>query len=185
MPSFDINAIIANALNAAVQEAIIPLVARIEAMEINIAMMQNSIDQKDTRIAALENNPAIGTAQGVEPPVVIDEAKMVEALNSQEWFWHKIAGFITNNSEITAHDLEVLKDHVNALEESKGLARDEVEALIERAMDLHLECYDHDNYDDIASRVDDMPDFDGFVAKDDLRSEIEDVLNNATFNLRF
>jgi hypothetical protein len=64
-----------------------------------------------------------------------------------------------------------------------GLTRDQVEALIERTMDHHLECYDHDNYDEIASKVDDLPDLDDYVTRDEVRSEIEDVLNNATLSL--
>ena len=64
-----------------------------------------------------------------------------------------------------------------------GLTRDQVEALIEAKMDLHLECYDHDNYDEIASKVDDLPDLDDYVTRDEVRSEIEDVLNNATLSL--
>lgn len=69
-----------------------------------------------------------------------------------------------------------------------GLTRDEVEALIEAKMDLHLECYDHDSYDEATSKVDDY-DFDEFVKTDDfdsrLREELEDVLNNCSLSVRF
>ena len=168
MPSFDINAILSAALAAAVAEAVAPLVERIATLE--------------TRLAALENNPA----QGVEPPVVIDEAKMVAALDSQEWFWHKVAGFVTNNSEITANDLEILKDRVDALEsrsDASGLSKSAVEALIEQTMDNHLECYDHDNYDEIASKVDDI-DFDDLVSKEDLSDAVRDAVQDLSFEIR-
>lgn len=72
---FDINALINNAITTAVTEAIKPLVARIEALE-NIAA---------------EYTPA--------PAVTIDEAKMVEALNSQEWFWEKMQRFAVAAAE--------------------------------------------------------------------------------------
>ena len=168
MPSFDINAILSAALATVVAEAVAPLVERIATLE--------------TRLAALENNPA----QGVEPPVVIDEAKMVAALDSQEWFWHKVAGFVTNNSEITANDLEILKDRVDALEsrsDASGLSRSAVEALIEQSMDHHLECYDHDNYDEIASKVDDI-DFDDLVSKEDLSDAVRDAVQDLSFEIR-
>lgn len=50
---FDINAIITQALNAAVQQATAPLLERIAALEKNEEYLTN-------RIAALENNPAQG-----------------------------------------------------------------------------------------------------------------------------
>jgi hypothetical protein len=96
----------------------------------------------------------------------------------------------------TQHEAMVaMRDRIAALENNPaqgvdtqaapttGLTRDEVEALIEAKMDLHLECYDHDNYDEIASKVDDLPDLDDYVTRDEVRSEIEDVLNNATLSL--
>lgn len=79
----DINTLISNALIAAVQQATAPLVERIAALENQAIVTSNAVD---TRITALENNPA----QGVEPAITIDEVRMVEALNSQEWFWEKL-----------------------------------------------------------------------------------------------
>ena len=109
MPAFDINAILSAALATAVAEATKPLVERIEALESNITMMQNSIDQKDARIAALEN---IAAEYSPTPAVVIDEAKMVEALNSQEWFWVKIRTFTDAAAErsMDAHTEELNHD---------------------------------------------------------------------------
>lgn len=182
MPSFDINAILSAALATVVAEAVAPLVERIATLE--------------TRLAALENNPAIGVDTTLERRVAALEAHttvldqhggLLEYLDNQEWFWHKVAGFVTNNSEITANDLELLKDRVAALEsrsDASGLSKSAVEALIEQSMDLHLECYDHDNYDEIASKVDDMPDVDDFVTKDDLSDAVRDAVQDLSFEIR-
>jgi len=85
---FDLNKIVTDALNAAVQQAVAEAVAEAVAPLLE-------------RITALENNPAIGVDTTLEARVValeerpatavaVDEAKMVEALNSQEWFWEKL-----------------------------------------------------------------------------------------------
>jgi hypothetical protein len=63
-----------------------------------------------------------------------------------------------------------------------GLTRDQVEALIERTMDHHLECYDHDNYDEIASKVDDY-DFDDFVTNDRLEDAVREAVGNLSFDI--
>lgn len=183
---FDINTIVNAAINAAVQQAIAPLMDQIhnldavcQAQAERIAALENQAivtsNAVDARIAALENNPA----QGVDTSVVagnytpisneqvkallqewattggftipIDEARMVEALNSQEWFWDKLRNFI--------------------------------DAATEQAVDDHCSTYDHDDYDNAVSKVDDMPSLDDFVTRDEVRSEIEDVLNNATLSL--
>ena len=161
----DLNTLVSNALIAAVQQAIAPLNERIAtlegicatqheamvAMRDRIAVLENQAivtsNAVDARIAALENNPA----QGVEPAITIDEARMVEALNSQEWFWDKLRNFI--------------------------------DAATEQAVDDHCSTYDHDDYDSAESKVGDLPDLDDYVTRDEVRSEIEDVLNNATVSL--
>ena len=88
----DLNTLFSNALTAAINSAVAPLVERIAALEVNIAMMQNSIDQKDTRIAALENNPAQGV--DTQPAPALDKAALIDYLNEQEWFWDKLRNFI-------------------------------------------------------------------------------------------
>lgn len=155
---FDINTLVNAAINAAVQQAIAPLVDQIHNLDAicqtqaeRIAALENQAivtsNAVDARIAVLENNPA----QGVEPAITIDEARMVEALNSQEWFWEKL--------------------------------QNRIDAATEQAVDNHCETYDHDDYDSAVSKVDDLPDLDDYVTRDEVRSEIEDVLNNATLSL--
>ena len=166
---FDINTIVNAAIAAAVQQAIAPLLDQIHnldaicqtqhegmvAMRDRITALENQAivtsNAVDARIAVLENNPA----QGVEPAITIDEARMVEALNSQEWFWEKLHNTINDN----------------------------VVSRVEEALDEHCSNYDHDDYDSAVSKVDDLPDLDDYVTRDEVRSEIEDVLNNATLSL--
>ena len=145
---FDLNTIINAALNAAVQQAIAPLTERIAALEAQHSYLDTRLTAfavaVGSRLDALENNPA----QGVEPAIPIDEARMVEALNSQEWFWDKLRNFI--------------------------------DAGIESAIDTHCETYDHDNYDEIASKVDDA-DFDDFVTNDHLEDAVREAVGNLSF----
>ena len=207
MPSFDINAILSAALATAVAEAVAPLVERIATLEKNEEYLTN-------RIAALEGAPSVLASQytpisneqfkamleewdigrlvqrvaalEAHTTVLDQHGGLLEALDNQEWFWHKVAGFVTNNSEITANDLEILKDRVDALEsrsDASGLSKRAVEALIEQSMDHHLECYDHDNYDEIASKVDDMPDVDDFVTKDDLSESVRYAVQDLSFEI--
>ena len=128
---FDINALINNAIVTAVTEAIKPLVERIEALE-NIAA---------------EYAPA--------PAVTIDEAKMVEALNSQEWFWEKLT----------------------------RKAKEVADAAAERAMEEHTEEFNHDSYDEVVSEIEDI-DFDDYVKTDDLSDAVRDAVQDLSFEIR-
>jgi len=59
---FDLNTILSAALQQAVEAATKPLLERIEGLEANVIGLSNSLDQKDTRIAALEER---GTGGGL------------------------------------------------------------------------------------------------------------------------
>ena len=188
----DLNTLISNALTAAINSAVAPLNARIAALESandilhrvqheDMVAMRDRIaaleDQAivtsnavDTRISRLENNPA----QGVDTqapsvlaaqytPISNDQVKAA----LQEW--------ATKDS---------LVEYLDQQEWFWEKLQNRIDAATEQAMDHHLECYDHDNYDEMASKVDDLPDnLDDCVTRDELRSEIEDVLNNATLSL--
>lgn len=145
----DLNTLISNALIAAVQHAVAPLNERIAVLESDLARAVSVVEQRTERIAALETKLTEANlfTQTSNATITIDEARMVEALNSQEWFWSKINDYV------------------------------------ERQMDDHTSSYDHDDYDSAVSKVDDLPDLDDYVTRDELRSEIEDVLNNATLSL--
>ena len=153
----DLNTLISNALTAAVQQATAPLNERIAKLEEKVNFLEDQAvvtsNRINDRITALETKLTEANlfTQTTNATITIDEARMVEALNAQEWFWEKL--------------------------------QNRIDAATEQAVDNHCETYDHDNYDEIASKVDDMPDFDDYATRDELRSEIEDVLNNATLSL--
>ena len=148
---FDLNAIVNAALQQAVAEAIKPLVERITALEEGCV----GIDPRllEQRVALLETKltEAKLFEQTTNVTIPIDEAKMVEALNSQEWFWEKL--------------------------------RRTTDAQIEQAMDDHCSTYDHDDYDNVVSNWNDE-DPTEFVREGDLSSQINDVLNGASFDVR-
>ena len=73
-----------------VEEAVTPLLERITALENNPAQ---GVDTTLTdRVVALETKltEAALFEKNTNVTIPIDEAKMVEALNSQEWFWEKL-----------------------------------------------------------------------------------------------
>ncbi len=141
---FDLNAIVSAALNAAVQQAIAPLMdqihnldaicqaqaERIATLELQRGEMQRTIVTYSERISALENNPAQG--QDLTP--------------------------------------------------TTGLTRDQVEALIERTMDLHLECYDHDNYDEVYNEWGGES-ADAYVKASEVEDAVREVVEGLSFDI--
>jgi len=107
----DINTIITQALNTAiataVAEATKPLLARIEALENNPAIGTDTV--LEARVMTLETKltEAKLFEQTTNVTIPIDEAKMVEALNSQEWFWEKVNNYIDGKVE------EAIDDHLS------------------------------------------------------------------------
>jgi hypothetical protein len=84
---FDINTAINTAIAAAVEQAITPLVERIKVLEVTVTVLETKLAE-----AAL-------FTQTTNVTVPVDEARMVEALNSQEWFWEKIGRFVDGKVE--------------------------------------------------------------------------------------
>jgi hypothetical protein len=154
---FDLNKIVTDALTAAVQQAIAPLVEQITALEQRIATLSSQDVAMGGRIDALENIAA-EFSPTVQPAVHIDEAKMVEALNSQEWFWEKL------HSKISDH----------------------VSSRVEEALDDHCSTYDHDDYDNVYNEWG-GEDPTEFVRESDIDDKIEgqvnEVLRNATVSI--
>lgn len=95
---FDINAIVNAAISAAVQQAIAPLVERIAALEDQAIVTSNAVDVRITALETKLTEAALFT-QTSNVTIPIDEAKMVEALNSQEWFWEKLQNRIDAATE--------------------------------------------------------------------------------------
>ena len=146
---FDINAIINNAIAAAVNEATQGLVEHIVGLQ--------------QRIAALENNPAIGTDTTLAARItalekhtaVLDQhGGILEYLDNQEWFWDKLA------------------------RETKEIA----DAAAEAAVDEHCSNYDHDDYDRVSGAVDDF-DLEDVVRNNELRDAIKESMEDASFHV--
>lgn len=163
------------------------------------------------RIAALETKLTEADLFTRTTAITVDEAKMVEALNSQEWFWHKVAGFVTNNSEITANDLEVVKDRIAALEsgpsaiveEQRGID-DELMRVKQRIDALESETQGENRYlnrdevnELIAEAIDDHlgtydhDEYDNHLGDDDkhfdgdIEDAVRDALNGTSVTLSF
>jgi len=158
----DINAIISQALAAAVQQAIQPLqqeyANKMAEMAQQIAALDTHLAEAIDRIAALENNPAQGVDTTLEKRIAALEAatqpeEALQRLDNQEWFWNKIRNF--------------------------------TDSAVESAIEQHCEEYDHD---DMVMKHE-LPDMDDYVTKDDLDSEVRDAvrdtLEDARIHLRF
>jgi len=157
MIDININAILSQALAAAVQQAIQPLqqeyankmaemAQQIAALEMRLTLGEKltpaqGVDTTlEQRIAALEKHTAVLDQHG----------GLLEYLDNQEWFWEKIRRF------------------------ADGV----VESAVEQAIENHTDMYDHNDFV-TEDKLDD------YVQKDSFRDEIEDVLNNATIKFRF
>ncbi len=127
---FDLNAIVSAALNAAVQQAIAPLMDHVHNLDAICQTQHEAMVAMCDRIAVLENNPAQG--QDLTP--------------------------------------------------TTGLTRDQVEALIERTMDLHLECYDHDNYDEVYNEWGGES-ADAYVKASEVEDAVREVVEGLSFDI--
>lgn len=170
----DINTIISNALTAAIQAAIEPLVTRIAALESANDILHRV---QGERIAALETKLTEANlfTQTSNATITIDEARMVEALNSQEWFWDKLSRFVTSNSNTTQHIIDALGDIDHPLFKRLSSFMD---AVAEQAMDDHCSTYDHDDYDNHIG--DDDKHFDG-----DIEDAVRSAINGTSVTLSF
>ena len=156
---FDINTAINTAIAAAVAEATKPLIERITTLETKLA--EAALFERTTEVT-----------------VPVDEAKLAEALNSQEWFWEEISRYITNNSNITVDELHNIKQRLSDAEDRLDkitTASDErIQGMVERAIEQHCEEYDHD---DMVMK-DDIPDMDDYIKREDLDSEVHDAVRD-------
>lgn len=159
---FDLNQILSAALNAAVQQAIAPLVERISQLEAENKAYDIVFKTQHERIAALENNPA----QGAVTP--LDAAAFVNYLDEQEWFWDKVGRVAINEK---------------ALDAVRDVARDVAETVAEEAISEHCSDYDHDEYDNVANEW--GSESTGDFIKDDggIEDKINEALRNATFSI--
>jgi hypothetical protein len=121
----DINNIINTVIAAAVAEATKPLVERIAALETKLA--EAALFERTTEVT-----------------IPVDEAKMVEALNSQEWFWEKVRRFADGAVEQAIDNHEEGMSHFD---------EDDIDTKIDNAIDNHEENRTHGDDDDIEEIV--------------------------------
>ena len=186
----DINSILTQALAAAVAEATKPLVERIAALE--------------TRLLALENNPAQGVDTTLETRLlalekhtaVLDQhGDILEYLDNQEWFWEKVSRYITNYSDITVDELHNIKGRLVELEAhednvyhyDKGAVETLIEKAIEEAIDEHNERTSHFDEDDIDTKIDNAIDNHEenrtHGDDDDIEEIVQKLLNSASISI--
>jgi BMFP domain-containing protein YqiC len=169
---FDINTAINTAIAAAVAEATKPLVERIATLEAKLA--EAALFERTTEVT-----------------IPVDEAKMVEALNSQEWFWEKVSRYITNNSDITVDELHNIKQRLVELEAHEDNVyhydKGAVESWIDNAIDAHLENASHFDEDDIDTKIDNAIDkHEGNRTHgddDDIEEIVQKLLNSASISI--
>lgn len=118
----------------------------IAALEVTDIVGEDRVAQIESRIAALETKLTEANlfTQTSNATITIDEARMVEALNSQEWFWEKL--------------------------------QNRIDSTVEAGIDEHCSNYDHDDYDSHVS--DDDKHFDG-----DIEDAVRDALSNMSFDI--
>lgn len=100
---FDIN----NIINAAIAEAVNAHLTEVLQQHANI------VAALAERIAALETKLTEANlfTQSANVTIPIDEAKMVEALNDQEWFWEKMQRFAAGAAEAAMDEHTSTYDH--------------------------------------------------------------------------
>jgi len=167
---FDLNAIV----NAAITEAVNARITEVLAQHANIVgalaerveTLEKNEEALVRRIAALENNPAQGVDTSATPATITADA-FVTHLDKQEWFWSKMSDFIERG--VDGHGL---------------VSEARVEEMVQEAMDDHTSTYDHDEYDNATSVINDT-DFDDFMTKsDDLEDAIRDTVRGMSFEIR-
>lgn len=154
---FDLNTILTQALTAAVAEATKPLLERIEKLETNCNAYEIMFRSHIERLEALETRltDADLFTKTTEVTMPINEARLVEVLDQQEWFWEKLM----------------------------RKAGEAAESAVEEAINDHCSTYDHDDYDNTSSAVNDV-DLDDLVSRGDLEDAINSALHNATITIR-
>jgi hypothetical protein len=181
---FDINTAINTAIAAAVEQAVKDAV---NAVAYDFATQNAALRE---RIITLETRLAEAAlfTQTTNVTVPVDEAKMVEALNSQEWFWEKLSRFVAENGNITVDDLHGFKqrlaDAEDRLDKITTASDERVQEIVEQAMNDHCETYDHDQYDEVYNEWGGECVSEFVKTSDgDIEEKINDALRNASFEV--
>ena len=78
-------------------------------------------------------------------------------------------------------NMDALRELVTPLVAS--IVVDKIDSVVEQAIEDHCEGYDHDSYDNAVNKLDDLPDFDDFLTKDDIEDAVKDAVENLTFEV--
>ena len=137
---------------------------------------REDIDALKARVWALEQATP-------ETPAAISAAAFVTYLDQQEWFWNKINDYISRNMErADSAILAAVRDDENVKDTIREIAREAADAAVEEAINDHCSTYDHDDYDNVSSTVNDV-DLADMVTTDNLRDEIKRVLRDVTVSI--
>lgn len=179
MIDININTIISQALAAAVQQALQPLQ---QEYANKMGQMAQQIAALETRLLALENNPAQGADTTLEEAAV-NKDKHERLLFVLQHLTARVAALETHTAVLDQHG--VIVAHLDNQEWFWDKIRRFADGAVESAIEQHCEEYDHD---DMVMKHE-LPDMDDYVTKDDLRDEISDAvhdkLDNATLSIRF
>ena len=159
---FDLNAIVNAAIGAAVQQATASLVERVAKLETQLA--EAALFQHTT-----------------STQVQLDDARVVEALNSQEWFWHKIASFVAKDQS-----LPLAADVAEHLSDAQ--LRKIAENLDPSELIQSVDFSEVIDYSEVASEIDlddlaDELDADGIAEKVDVEGAIREFFQNNTVSI--
>lgn len=150
----DLNTLFSNALTAAITNAVAPLNARIAALEsandiLHRVQHEDMVAMRD-RIAALEEkvhfleSQAIVTSNAVDTRITALENNPAQGVDTQP--------APATTTHITQHIIDALGDIEHPLFKRLSSFMD---AVAEQAMDNHCETYDHDSYDSAVSDLED------------------------------
>lgn len=160
----DLNTLISNALIAAVQQATAPLVERIATLESACATQHEAMVAMRDRITAIED-----ADDRLFDRIAALENNPAQGVDTQA----------APTTDITRHIIDALGNTDHPLFKRLSSFMD---AVAEQAMDHHLECYNHDSYDEATSKVDDY-DFDDFVTNDSLEDAVREAVGNLSFDI--
>lgn len=150
------------AFSAALERAISQAVAT------HVQDLQTRLDDLADRTAELERAQLLVQAADLAERIAKLENNPAQGVDS-EW------------------DIGRLEQRITALEsetqgENRYLNREDVNSLIEEAMDEHCSAYDHDDYDSAVSTVEAV-DFDDLVTKDGVGEAVREALDGQSFTI--
>lgn len=133
------------AFSAALERAISQAVAtHVEDLQARLDHTINVLELRTQRIAALETKLTEADLFTKTATITVDEARMVEALNSQEWFWEKLQNRIDAATEsaidthLEGYDHDSYDSVVSAVEDvdlDDLVTKDDVNDAVRAALD--------------------------------------------------